>query len=441
MKKHYLAILFLFAAVSTWAQVPFRSLDWNQTLKAPIKGSAEQARKDYQQHCKNSTERTVQTWLSYGLDVDGPNLNNGTAVFSGNYLFPDSNVNVNFTDAYGNPVEGSPYIHMLADVLDPVSVVFNIADGVNMTTSTEYDIDSAAVYLAYDRHTDASIVDTLIIYLFEGAVPNNATSSDNLPEYGFYSQPGFDVLANYGVDTIWMPFNKYKYSTNKPNATPLTTLKFPLTESDSSAYYYFKFFSTGGFHVPAGHKASMVMAFKPGYTYNPFDNIADNYNTVFFGSYQEFANGYQTYYQDEWNVSSVLPTFVRYNMDANWNGLFIPSYAWIDPYPWQHHIFAYQISYNPTGINEPNQVLSNIQITPNPSTDYAQVNFSLNNSSDVSIELYDITGRLINSFSAGKLSKGNHYQQINVSDLAAGVYTVSVVSGNEKATQKLMVGK
>src|SRR5580765_103046 len=100
MKKHYLAVLFLFAAVSTWAQVPFRTLDWNQTLKAPIKGSAEQARKDYQQHCKNSTERTLQYWLSYGLDVDGPLLNNGTAVFSGNYLFPDSNVNVNFTDAY-----------------------------------------------------------------------------------------------------------------------------------------------------------------------------------------------------------------------------------------------------------------------------------------------------------------------------------------------------
>jgi hypothetical protein len=239
-----------------------------------------------------------------------------------------------------------------------------------------------------------------------------------------------------------MPINKYKYSTLKPDASPIKTIKLPLAESDSSSFYYFKYFSTNSYHVPAGHKVSMVMAFKPGYTYSPFDNIADNANTLFFGSYQEFPSGYQTYYQGEFNVSSVLPTFVRYNMDpGGWNGFYLPSYAWLDPYPWQHHIFAYFISDEATGINEPNLTVSNILVTPNPAADYAQVNFSLNNSSDVQIDLYDITGKLINSFSMGKLPKGNHNQPINVSKLAAGVYTVSVVSGNQKATQKLMVGQ
>ena len=443
MKKHYLAIIFLFVAVGTWAQVPYRTFGWNQTLQAPINPNVEQLRHDYQQRCKSSTDRTLQYWVSYALSVDS--INYGAAVHTGNYLFPDSNVNVNFVDVNGDPVEGSPFIHQIVDILDPLSVVFQIVDGVTFTSSDAYYVDSAAVALAYSRHTDASVVDTLIIYLYQGPVPNVHTG--NLPEYIFTSQlPDYDVFANWGVDTLHVPLNKYDYPTNKPSvvsASDLKTFKFPLTESDSSSFFYFKFFATNKLQVDSGNKVAMVMAFKPGYTYTPFENVDSNKNTFFFLSYQESLNGFQTYYQGEYNVSSVLPTFVRYDLDPNgFNGFYVPSYAWFPPpYPWQHHLFAYFLSDEPIGINEPNPVLSNILVTPNPSAGFAQVNFSLNNSSNIRIELNDIAGKLINAFSIGKLSKGNHSQVIDVSKLPAGVYTVSVVSGEQKATQKLMVGQ
>ena len=57
------------------------------------------------------------------------------------------------------------------------------------------------------------------------------------------------------------------------------------------------------------------------------------------------------------------------------------------------------------------------------------------------IEIYDITGKLISAMQEGELSKGSHSQTIDLTKLAAGVYTVSVVSGDQKATQKLLVGK
>ncbi len=427
-------LILLFAVAIGSAQTPLNTLSWNNMLQPEKTNQISQIRSNYQDRFHSEAERNVSYWVSYALDYDALN-GYYYSVLSGNFLFPDSNVYVNFSDGAGGIIEGTPFVHELGDVMDPLAFVFNYIDGVPFTSATSYTVDSAAVYMAYQRKTDASIVDTLVVYMYEGSV-----GGSNLPDY-YYT--GGTIAANFGYDTVFVPFMKYTYTTNKPNATNLKTFKIPLYESDSSSFYFPKIFSTNNFSVPADHKVAMAVTFKPGYSYAPFDNVDDNGNVMFFASYEE--NGldtYPTYYPDEHNVSSIIPTSVRYNIDAQgYNGLFIPAYAYTDPYQWERHLFVYHIFDNINGINEINNNLSAFSVTPNPAKDASRIDYSLNERSSVIITIYDVAGKIISSENEGMLSAGSHSKIVDLSKLEAGVYMVSVENNGLKTTQKLIVSK
>ena len=417
---------------ASFAQTQLSPLSWNQLLQPQLKSTTGDIRDQFNNRFKSSNLRGSSYWISYALDQDS--LNGFTASLSGNFLFPDSNVLVNFSDGFGGVIEGSPFIHELGDVVDPLSFVFQYIDGVNFTSATPYFVDSAGVVMAYERTTDASIVDTLVVYMFEAA-----NGGSNLPSY-YYT--GGSIAANFGYDTVYVPFIKYNHSTNKPTAAALKTFKIPLYEEDSSSYYYFKLFSTNNMSVPAGHKVAMAVTFKPGYAYSEFENINNSGNVMFFASYEE--NGpdtYPTYIPDEANVSSIIPTSVRYNIDAGYNGLFIPGYAYTSPYSWERHLFLYHITDELSGVNDPANSFADFSITPNPANDLSTIDFTLSNSSDVVINIFDVTGKLLGTKSLGQLGKGQHTQTLDVSKLDAGIYMVSIESGSLKAAQKLVVAK
>ncbi len=434
MKRNIFTLLILISAVvAVSAQTPLNTLSWNKMLLPQKNNSAQQIRDDYQNRFHNQL-RNPSYWVSYALDYDALNGYYFSSL-SGNFLFPDSNVYVNFSDGAGGIIEGTPFVHELGDILDPLAFVFQYIDGVNFTTETSYTVDSALIYMAYQRTTDASIVDTLLVYMYEGAV-----GASNLPEY-YYVGP--DISANFGYDTLFIPFMKYSYTTNKPNATNLKTFKLPLYESDSSSFYFAKVFSTNNFSIPANHKVAMAVTFKPGYSYDAFDNVEETGNVMFFASYEE--NGldtYPTYYPDEHNVSSIIPTSVRYNIDqSGYNGLFIPAYAYTSPYSFERHLFAYHITDNLSGVNDLSDNISSFNITPNPATDFSRIDYSLSKLSNVTISIYDVTGKLLSSMNEGLLSSGSHFQMLDVSKLNAGVYMVAIESNEVKTTQKLIVAK
>jgi PKD repeat protein len=79
-----------------------------------------------------------------------------------------------------------------------------------------------------------------------------------------------------------------------------------------------------------------------------------------------------------------------------------------------------------------------VSLFPNPATIQSKVEFSVLKSSDVTILIHDITGRLVNSIHAGMLSPGEYVYDIT--GLNAGSYTVSINIDKESSiTKKLII--
>lgn len=85
-------------------------------------------------------------------------------------------------------------------------------------------------------------------------------------------------------------------------------------------------------------------------------------------------------------------------------------------------------------------VLSSLNITPNPAKTQATVGFTLAQSSAVTVSLMDAVGRTVSTQNAS-FGAGAQTVNINVADLAAGVYNVVVRTENGTISQRLSVVK
>ena len=75
---------------------------------------------------------------------------------------------------------------------------------------------------------------------------------------------------------------------------------------------------------------------------------------------------------------------------------------------------------------------SQIEIYPNPAKDVLNYSISIPEVSNVSVELIDASGRIVKSFNHGILQVGNQTLQSNISDIADGVYLLSIKIGEEQ---------
>jgi hypothetical protein len=78
---------------------------------------------------------------------------------------------------------------------------------------------------------------------------------------------------------------------------------------------------------------------------------------------------------------------------------------------------------------------------PNPATNDITINFGLNQSSKVEIEVYDVTGKIVSAVKLDNLEAGNHSSKLNTANLNAGVYMYSVKSDNAKMFSKFTISK
>ena len=80
-------------------------------------------------------------------------------------------------------------------------------------------------------------------------------------------------------------------------------------------------------------------------------------------------------------------------------------------------------------------------IYPNPTSANATVTYALTEKSNVTIEVNDITGKLIISKNRGVETKGNKTFELNTENLRAGVYFYSVETASAKVTKRFSVVK
>jgi len=93
---------------------------------------------------------------------------------------------------------------------------------------------------------------------------------------------------------------------------------------------------------------------------------------------------------------------------------------------------------SPTSIEENNNISSLIAF-PNPVNEQLNLNMSFAASSKVNIEVYDLTGRLIQSKDFGTIPLGDFTTQLDLSSLTNGMYNISIISNNNRKNIRVNV--
>ena len=97
-----------------------------------------------------------------------------------------------------------------------------------------------------------------------------------------------------------------------------------------------------------------------------------------------------------------------------------------------------QFNFDPVGIEE-NTVFSEMNIYPNPVVDVLNINFNLFESSEVSIQIYDLLGKQVLDSNKGISQSGNQDFSVNISDLNSGFYLLKLSVGEQSYAKKISV--
>jgi len=80
-----------------------------------------------------------------------------------------------------------------------------------------------------------------------------------------------------------------------------------------------------------------------------------------------------------------------------------------------------------------------ISIHPNPVTNLANIEFNLNNNSNVNITIFDVLGKKVMDIHNGELSGGAHNIKLNSEYMQQGIYFVRLQMNNQIVTKKILI--
>lgn len=100
-----------------------------------------------------------------------------------------------------------------------------------------------------------------------------------------------------------------------------------------------------------------------------------------------------------------------------------------------------RMNFNPSlNVNSQEKNNFNLSVYPNPAQNSANVDFTLENNSNVTFELTDLSGKTVYSVSEN-LSAGNNSIVVPTDDLSNGIYMYTFSNGEATVTKKLVVNK
>ena len=88
-----------------------------------------------------------------------------------------------------------------------------------------------------------------------------------------------------------------------------------------------------------------------------------------------------------------------------------------------------------------NNGLSLMQNIPNPATFSTEIRYSLGNTANVTLEVVDVTGKVIATHTLGMRAAGDHSFELNTSDFADGIYYYTLTAGADRLSNKMVVRK
>jgi hypothetical protein len=96
---------------------------------------------------------------------------------------------------------------------------------------------------------------------------------------------------------------------------------------------------------------------------------------------------------------------------------------------------------NIASVEESTLASNNVVLYPNPTSNEATIAFTLNNDAAVSIEIRDLSGKVVYTSNEGQLAAGAHNTTLSTVSFASGMYTYSVSANGAVVTNKFIVKK
>lgn len=94
-----------------------------------------------------------------------------------------------------------------------------------------------------------------------------------------------------------------------------------------------------------------------------------------------------------------------------------------------------------TAVNDVMSPLSTFDMFPNPAVENTNIKFTLKNTNDVKVTVYNMMGQVVYSQNYGAMNAGLNQINVNSADFSTGVYTVVLTAGDFNTTAKLNVQK
>jgi len=95
----------------------------------------------------------------------------------------------------------------------------------------------------------------------------------------------------------------------------------------------------------------------------------------------------------------------------------------------------------PTAVNSLSVTPQKFELYPNPAYETCKVKYVLDQSGEVSIDLFDVTGKLVKQVYSGQTENGLRVLTFDCSDMPQGVYFCRLQSDHLTETQKLIITK
>jgi len=147
-------------------------------------------------------------------------------------------------------------------------------------------------------------------------------------------------------------------------------------------------------------------------------------------------------YQDSTNISST-PFVITYNNDEymwylNGNHTPIAATYTLNTSAGGPFTGGFYMG-NVVGVEEQNAVTS-LSLFPSPATDHINFNYTLTDSKDVTVSVFDATGKVVREAAQAQPMEGENTLTISVGDLSDGVYFATITAeGNLPVTRRFVV--
>ena len=111
----------------------------------------------------------------------------------------------------------------------------------------------------------------------------------------------------------------------------------------------------------------------------------------------------------------------------------------LDPYA-TNYIYYLRATKDPwvLGVEE-SKPATEVSVYPNPASNYTSVALNLASAQEISMTVYNLIGESVFAKNYGSMTAGQHNLNINTSSFSSGIYFISINSGDNKITRKLIV--